>query len=37
MLFPRHAARDEYSEMADGFMDRVNDGLACLMMSSTSS
>src|SRR6188474_2338272 len=28
MLFPRHAARDEYSEMADRFMDRVNDGLA---------
>ena len=28
MLFPRHAARDKYSEMADGFMDRVNDGLA---------
>src|SRR5262245_49286543 len=27
MLFPRHAARDEYSKMADRFVDRVNDCL----------
>ena len=28
VLLARHAARDEYSEMADGFVDRVDDRLA---------
>src|SRR5215468_4262148 len=27
MLFPRHAARDKYSKMADRFVDRVHDCL----------